>query len=90
MMKSTFGPGNLQPKIGIDQLTNVYSMQILLTFQTVISVPFKMFSAQVFSNIDPGPRWGSLDRALYTSSRANIIGAIHGGAYVKHPRKGNW
>jgi hypothetical protein len=33
---------------------------------------------------------GSLDRALYTPCRANIIGAIRGGAYVKLPREGNW
>ena len=33
---------------------------------------------------------GSLDRALYTPGRVNIIGAIRGGAYVKLPREGNW
>jgi hypothetical protein len=47
-------------------------------------------AAQVSFDADLGPRSGSLDRALYTPGRVNIIGAIRGGAYVKLPREGNW
>jgi hypothetical protein len=56
----------------------------------LLSVSLEPCRTQVFFDADPDPRWGSLDRALYTPGRVNIIGAIRGGAYLKLPREGNW
>jgi hypothetical protein len=65
-------------------------MLIFLQIPAVISVSLEPCRTQVSFDADPGPRRGSLDRALYTPGRVNIKGAIRGGAYVKLPREGNW